>query len=310
MYHYLGYEFVPGPATMFRGSGSCPPARSRVARAAGLEIEPYWELRFERTPRRRGRPARRVRETLRDSVHAWMMSDVPEGVFLSGGLDSTAVLAFTREATTGPLPTFTLGYDDPSSASGSTRARRRATMGPSTARSGAPGHARRDRADRLAPRRADDRPVGGAALPAVPGGARATSPSACRARAGTRSSSAMIGSSRRRRTASTGCCPGALRRGVIEPLVTRLPDQEQKKGRSSSCAGSSRAPASTPTGFTCAGSTSARPSATELFRETVLRVGRPRPLRADPQAGSGATPRGSSTARSSWTPGSRCRTRC
>ena len=47
-------------------------------------------------------------------VHAWMMSDVPEGVFLSGGLDSTAVLAFAREATSGPLPTFTLGYDDPS----------------------------------------------------------------------------------------------------------------------------------------------------------------------------------------------------
>ena len=46
-------------------------------------------------------------------VQAWMMSDVPEGVFLSGGLDSTAVLAFAREATDGPLPTFTLGYDDP-----------------------------------------------------------------------------------------------------------------------------------------------------------------------------------------------------
>src|SRR5262245_29534851 len=113
MYHYLGYEFVPGPATMFQGIRKLPPGTIARVNAGRLEVEPYWELRFEDSPDDAATLARRVRETLRDSVHAWMMSDVPEGLFLSGGLDSTAVLAFAREATTGPLPTFTLGYDDP-----------------------------------------------------------------------------------------------------------------------------------------------------------------------------------------------------
>ena len=114
LYHYLGYEFVPGPATMFRGIRKLPPGSILIARAGETEVHPYWELRFSDTPHDRPALERRIREVVREAVHAWMMSDVPEGVFLSGGLDSTAVLAFAREATTGPLPTFTLGYDDPS----------------------------------------------------------------------------------------------------------------------------------------------------------------------------------------------------
>src|SRR5262249_53894277 len=118
MYHYLGYEFVPGPATMFQGIRKLPPGTIARVNAGRLEIEPYWELRFEDSPDDAATLARRVRETLRDSVHAWMMSDVRGGVSLWGGLDSTAVRAFTREATTGPPPTFTLGYDAPTFSEG------------------------------------------------------------------------------------------------------------------------------------------------------------------------------------------------
>src|SRR4029079_9352563 len=102
-----------GPGRMCRGVQKLPPGTIARIRNGQIDIEPYWELRFEDSPDDVEALARRVRDTLRDSLRAWMMSDVPEGVFLSGGLDSTAVLAFTREATTGPLPTFTLGYDDP-----------------------------------------------------------------------------------------------------------------------------------------------------------------------------------------------------
>ncbi len=230
MYHYLGYEFVPGPATMFQGIRKLPPGTIARVRGGRLEIEPYWELRFEDSPDDAEALARRVRETLRDSVHAWMMSDVPEGVFLSGGLDSTAVLAFAREATTGPLPTFTLGYDDPTFSEWE-YAREAARYYGTEHREirVAPGHARRDRAGRLAPRRADDRSLGGAALPPVPGGAP-------------RRHRLPVGRGRRRGVRRLRpvhrveggrlyrMLPRALRRGVIEPLVTRLPDQEQKKG--------------------------------------------------------------------------------
>jgi asparagine synthase (glutamine-hydrolysing) len=113
MYHYLGYEFVPGPATMFRGIRKLPPGSVLVVDGGRLDVETYWELSFDEAPDDEATLTRRIRETCRDAVHAWMMSDVPEGLFLSGGLDSTAVLAFAREATSGPLPTLTLGYDDP-----------------------------------------------------------------------------------------------------------------------------------------------------------------------------------------------------
>jgi asparagine synthase (glutamine-hydrolysing) len=114
LYHYMGYEFVPGPATMFRGIRKLPPGSILLLKDGRAEIQPYWELRFADSPHDAASLERRVRDACRDAVHAWMMSDVPEGVFLSGGMDSTAVLAFAREATSGPLPTFTLGYDDPS----------------------------------------------------------------------------------------------------------------------------------------------------------------------------------------------------
>ena len=50
LYHYLGFEFVPGPATMFRGIRKLPPGSILIARAGATEVQPYWELRFGDTP--------------------------------------------------------------------------------------------------------------------------------------------------------------------------------------------------------------------------------------------------------------------
>jgi len=114
LYHYLGYEFVPGPATMFRGIAKLPPGHLLLARDGEVRVEPYWELAFHETELEPAAIEARIRDLLREAVHLRLMADVPLGVFLSGGLDSTAVLAFAREAATGPLPTFTIGYQDPS----------------------------------------------------------------------------------------------------------------------------------------------------------------------------------------------------
>src|SRR5262249_56271266 len=88
LYHYLGYEFVPGPATMFQGIRKLPPGCLLVAKDGRLEVTPYWELRFSDSVTDPKTLERRLLETCRDAVHAWMMSDVPQGVFLSGRLDS------------------------------------------------------------------------------------------------------------------------------------------------------------------------------------------------------------------------------
>jgi asparagine synthase (glutamine-hydrolysing) len=215
---------------MFEGIRKLPPGTIARVRGGRLEIEPYWELRFEDTPDDAASMARRVRETLRDAVHAWMMSDVPEGVFLSGGLDSTAVLAFTREATTGPLPTFTLGYDDPSFSEWE------------YAREAARYYGTEHREIRVPPVTPDvieqtvwhlDEPM--TDLSAVPLFllCREARRDVTVCMSGEGGDEVFIGYDRfvaSKAERFYRVLPRALRRGVIEPLVTRLPDQEQKKG--------------------------------------------------------------------------------
>ncbi len=230
MYHYLGYEFVPGPATIFQGIRKLPPATIARVRAGRLELEPYWELRFADSPEDGEALARRVRDALRDAVHAWMMSDVPEGVFLSGGLDSTAVLAFTREATSGPLPTFTLGYDDPSFSEWE------------YAREAARYYGTDHREIRVPPVTPEvieqtvwhlDEPM--TDLSAVPLFllCREARRDVTVCMSGEGGDEVFVGYDRfvaAKADRLYRLLPRALRRGVIEPLVTRLPDQERKKG--------------------------------------------------------------------------------
>ena len=112
LYQYIGYEFVPAPATMFADIYKLPAGHRLIVRDGQLDIQPYWDVRFAPEDLSEDECVRTIRQLLGEAVEQRLMSDVPLGVFLSGGLDSTAVLAFAREATTQPLPTFTIGYAD------------------------------------------------------------------------------------------------------------------------------------------------------------------------------------------------------
>jgi len=112
LYHYIGYEFVPAPATMFRGIHKLPAGHCLTLRNGTLDVRPYWDVQFTPEELSEDECIRTVRDLLGRAVEQRLMSDVPLGVFLSGGLDSTAVLAFAREATDQVLPTFTIGYRD------------------------------------------------------------------------------------------------------------------------------------------------------------------------------------------------------
>ena len=110
---YLTYGYVPTPGTLYRGIRSLPPAHLLVATEEGLQgPSPYWHVRFQDGLVADEREAEeRFRHLLRGAVERRLVADVPLGAFLSGGLDSSAVVAFMAEAASGRVKTFTIGFE-------------------------------------------------------------------------------------------------------------------------------------------------------------------------------------------------------
>jgi asparagine synthase (glutamine-hydrolysing) len=116
---YLTLQYVPAPDTAFAGVHRLPPAHYLVvgADAEGRWLEPelvrYWELPEPETAGARPKPAELQRELvahLEEAVHLRMIADVPLGAFLSGGVDSSAVVAMMARAGAGRVKTFSIGF--------------------------------------------------------------------------------------------------------------------------------------------------------------------------------------------------------
>jgi asparagine synthase (glutamine-hydrolysing) len=117
---YLTFGYVPTPHTFFEGIRSIPPGHVLVAEKGGEpKLERYWEPQYPgangvvRVDAPLEAAAAQVRQTLRTAVERRLISDVPLGAFLSGGIDSSSVVALMSQATdSGPVKTFTIGFDD------------------------------------------------------------------------------------------------------------------------------------------------------------------------------------------------------
>ena len=114
---YLFFEFIPCPHTIFRDAKKLPPASFLIWDGKGLEVREYWSpfdsLKIEGTFSETD-AALRVTELLRQSVKRRLVSDVPLGVFLSGGIDSSAVTALAQRENPGKIETFSIGFEDAS----------------------------------------------------------------------------------------------------------------------------------------------------------------------------------------------------
>ena len=111
---YLTYHYVPGPASAFVGVRRVPPAHYLLVEDGRVRLERYWRLRYE--PKRRlseKDAAAELLARLRDAVRCRLVADVPLGAFLSGGLDSSAVVALMAEAGVAPVRTFSIGFEEP-----------------------------------------------------------------------------------------------------------------------------------------------------------------------------------------------------
>src|SRR3990172_5563020 len=117
LYHFLTFLTPPAPDTLFKNIHKLPPGHRAVLRAdtGELQVEEWWDV-FDAAsydPQLTERDwADRLREKLTESVKLRMVSDVPFGVFLSGGIDSTVNTALMAAQMDRPVQTFSIGYKD------------------------------------------------------------------------------------------------------------------------------------------------------------------------------------------------------
>jgi len=111
---YLTYEFIPFPRTILEGISKLPPAHSLTLEDGGVRTTPYWDLEYRPTSVGEEELAEQLVHLLRESVKSQLVSDVPLGAFLSGGLDSSTVVALMSQSAAGPVKTYSIGFEDKS----------------------------------------------------------------------------------------------------------------------------------------------------------------------------------------------------
>ena len=115
LHHYLTYQYVPNPWTMFREMHKLPPAHYLTVEHGTITIKPYWYLSFAKNlqlPRTQDY-TERFMDVFTEAVKIRLRSDVPLGAFLSGGLDSSATVAVMSQLSNRPVKTFSIGFDEP-----------------------------------------------------------------------------------------------------------------------------------------------------------------------------------------------------
>ncbi len=112
--HYLAFLYTPRETSIFEGVRKLPPGHYLRWQDGRADVRQYWQISSSETFA--GSEADAVdalRRVLQDAVASHMVSDVPLGAFLSGGVDSSAVVGMMARASSGPVKTFSIGFDDP-----------------------------------------------------------------------------------------------------------------------------------------------------------------------------------------------------
>jgi asparagine synthase (glutamine-hydrolysing) len=109
---YVSLLYVPAPKTIFRQVRKLPPGHYLVAAREGIQVRRYWDVSFRVAEDMPQDPTERLRELLDEAVHIRLRSDVPLGAFLSGGLDSSAVVGVMSKELAKPVVTSSIGFPD------------------------------------------------------------------------------------------------------------------------------------------------------------------------------------------------------
>lgn len=113
---YLTFGYVPDPLSIFRGVEKLPPGHALALEGGRVTVRQYWDFTYE--PVADARPVEDYLEELRtlldESVRMRLIADVPLGAFLSGGVDSSAVVGLMARASDRPVKTFSIGFHEDS----------------------------------------------------------------------------------------------------------------------------------------------------------------------------------------------------
>jgi asparagine synthase (glutamine-hydrolysing) len=110
---FLHYQYVPAPKSAFASLATLPAGHTLTFEAGCLEQSRYWKLSYVPQPQLpESEMCELIRTNLLEATRLRLRSDVPLGVFLSGGVDSSAVVAAAAQQTSGRLKTFTIGFSD------------------------------------------------------------------------------------------------------------------------------------------------------------------------------------------------------
>lgn len=109
----LSFNYLPGEDTLLKGIKKLAPASYMTVKNGDIKVRQYWDLTFERSALTLPQAQDQLAGILEESVRLHLISDVPIGFLLSGGVDSTAMLSLARGITQHQLSTFTVGFSDP-----------------------------------------------------------------------------------------------------------------------------------------------------------------------------------------------------
>ncbi len=112
---YLSFDYVPAPLSIYEGINKLPASHILILQGGKIDTRPYWSLSYKTIqPESEADAAAQLLELLSDSVRMRLVSDVPLGVLLSGGVDSSAVAALAVQNSSEPVKTFSISFAESS----------------------------------------------------------------------------------------------------------------------------------------------------------------------------------------------------
>ncbi len=112
--NFLTFEYIPAPLSIFQDIRKLPPGHTLTLRDNEIWVRNYWDVDVKSNGKTYDEYVHNLRELLQDAVKIRLMSDVPLGAFLSGGIDSSIIVALMAQVMDQPVKTFSIGFEDSS----------------------------------------------------------------------------------------------------------------------------------------------------------------------------------------------------